>query len=92
MIEKVVGLNKAIIVNTLAVILAASTAIIIHAVMPAGVNAENFDSVLHMDNIIWHGAGMLLCGFKSGISQRTEQIINVLQTCSADYRNKLDSI
>lgn len=45
MIEKVAGV-KAIIVNTLAVILAAFFAIFVHAVMPAGVNAENFDSVL----------------------------------------------
>lgn len=35
----------AIIVNILAVILAASMAIIVHALLPAGVNAENFDSV-----------------------------------------------
>lgn len=35
----------AIIVNILAVLLAASMAIIVHAVLPAGVNAENFDSV-----------------------------------------------
>lgn len=45
MIEKAVNLNKAVIVNTLAIILAASIAIIVHAVMPAGVNAENFDSI-----------------------------------------------
>ncbi len=45
MIEKVASVNKAIIVNTIAIILAASTAIIVHAVVPAGVNAENFDSV-----------------------------------------------
>ena len=45
MIEKVASVNKAIIVNTLAIILAASIAIIVHAVMPAGVNAEKFDSV-----------------------------------------------
>lgn len=45
MIDKVAGVNKAIIVNTLAVIIAAFITIIVHAVLPAGVNAENFDSV-----------------------------------------------
>ncbi|KAF1085106.1 hypothetical protein SPSYN_01242 [Sporotomaculum syntrophicum] len=45
MIEKDAVANNAIIVNTLAIILAASIAIILHAVMPAGVNTENFDSV-----------------------------------------------
>lgn len=46
MIENAAGVNKEIIVSTLVIILAASITIIIHAVMPAGVNAENFDSVL----------------------------------------------
>jgi hypothetical protein len=46
MIEKVAGVNKAIIVNTLAIILAACIAIIVHAVLPAGVNPENFDGVI----------------------------------------------
>ncbi len=45
MTEKAASVNKSIIVNTIAIILAASIAIIVHAVMPAGVNAENFDSV-----------------------------------------------
>lgn len=45
MAEKAAGVNKAIIVNTLAVILAASITILVHALLPAGVNAENFDSV-----------------------------------------------
>ena len=45
MMEKVASVKKAIIVNSLAIILAVSIAIIVHAVMPAGVNEENFDSV-----------------------------------------------
>ncbi len=45
MIEKDAAANKAIIVSSLAIILAASIAIILHAVMPASVNTENFDSV-----------------------------------------------
>lgn len=45
MVEKVASVNKAIIVNILAIILAACITIIVHAVLPAGVNPENFDSV-----------------------------------------------
>ncbi|MFX4262258.1 hypothetical protein ACOBQJ_08650 [Pelotomaculum propionicicum] len=46
MIEKAADAKRAIIVSALAIILAASITIIVHAVLPAGVNEENFDSVL----------------------------------------------
>lgn len=43
--EKVLSINKGVMVSTLSIILATAIAIIVHAVMPAGVNAERFDSV-----------------------------------------------
>lgn len=43
--EKVFSTKRVVIINTLAIIFAAAIAIIVHAVMPAGVNGEDFDSV-----------------------------------------------
>lgn len=45
MINEVTSVKKVIIVNTLAIILAVSIAILLHAIMPADVNPENFDGV-----------------------------------------------